>query len=64
MHEERLHHGKAGEIKNEFVGALLNRYRTRVLNIRSAPPTIAYPKLGDYDAQYVLRSASARQAAE
>lgn len=41
----------------------LNRYRTRVLNIRSAP-TIAYPKLGDYDAQYVLRSASARQAAE
>jgi hypothetical protein len=35
----------------------------RVLNIRSAP-TIAYPKLSDYDAQYVLQSASARQAAE
>lgn len=39
--------------------AELARYRTRVLDIRSAP-TISYPKLSDYDERYVLRPASPR----
>jgi NAD(P)H dehydrogenase (quinone) len=37
--------------------AELKRYRARVLDIRSAL-TIAYPKLSDYDEQYVLRTAA------
>lgn len=35
----------------------LKRYRARVLDMSSAP-TIAYPRLGDYDERYVLRTAS------
>jgi hypothetical protein len=35
---------------------LLTRCRDRVLDIGSAP-TIAYPKLSDYDEHYVLRPA-------
>ena len=35
--------------------AELNRYRARLLGIGSAP-TIAYPRLGDYDERYVLRT--------
>jgi NAD(P)H dehydrogenase (quinone) len=42
--------------------AELARYRARVLDIRSAP-TIAYPKLHDYDEQYVLRPASSHSRA-
>jgi len=38
--------------------AYLGRYRERVLTLASAP-TITYPTLGDYDSQFVLKSASA-----
>jgi hypothetical protein len=36
--------------------SLLTRYRDRVLDIGSSP-TIAYPKLSDYDEHHVLRPA-------
>ena len=42
--------------------AELNRYRARVLDISSVPP-IAYPRLGEYDEQYVLRTASSSKRA-
>lgn len=42
--------------------AELARYRGRVLDIRSAP-TIAYPKLADYDEHYVLRPAARSRSA-
>ncbi len=35
--------------------AHLERYRNRVLNLETAP-TVAYPKLADYDAQLVLKA--------
>jgi NAD(P)H dehydrogenase (quinone) len=41
----------------------LARYRERVLGLFSAP-TIAYPKLADHDAQFVLKSASQLMATE
>jgi NAD(P)H dehydrogenase (quinone) len=37
--------------------AHLERYRERVLGLASAP-TIVYPKLAEYDDQWVLKSAS------
>jgi NAD(P)H dehydrogenase (quinone) len=40
--------------------AHLARYRERVLSLASAP-TLAYPKLADYDEHYVLK---ARRRAE
>jgi NAD(P)H dehydrogenase (quinone) len=42
-------------ISAEERAAHLNRYRERVLGL-SVAPTIVYPKLADYDEQFVLKS--------
>jgi len=47
-------HGPA-RISQEERAAHLARYRERVVGLESAP-TIAYPKLADYDDSYVLKS--------
>jgi NAD(P)H dehydrogenase (quinone) len=52
--EPFLVHGPA-RISQEERAAHLARYRERVVGLESAP-TIAYPKLADYDDSYVLKS--------
>jgi NAD(P)H dehydrogenase (quinone) len=42
-------------ISDEERAACLARYRERMRELASAP-TISYPKLEDYDAQFVLKS--------
>ena len=54
--EPFLVHGPARISQEERLAHLL-RYRERVLGLATAP-TIAYPKLADYDERYVLKAPS------
>ena len=45
-------------ISGEERTAHLARYRTRVLGLESAP-VMAYPKLDEYDGQYILKAVPA-----